>query len=103
MSKVEYEQHQLSKRYREQSGIKAYRILSVDERKITIRLPKGYNGKTANFELDKKFIPDYHVPGNYVDLIVKYTVYSGIPGGYQLTYIGPTPQDFIPTYGEEIA
>ena len=98
----EYDKRQLSKYLRRCNEIKAYNLLKVEGKKLTIPLPPVFGeGKTATFELDQRFDAEHHVPGNYIDLIIGYTVYNGeAPSSYHLSYVGLTPQEFIPTSGE---
>lgn len=97
----EYDKRQLSKYLRENNEIKAYQILKTEGKKVTIQLPTIFNGETSTFDMGEKFDAEHHVPGNYIDLIIGYTVYKGeAPSSYHLTYVGFTPQEFIPTAGE---
>lgn len=99
----EYDKRQLSKYLRRCNEIKAYNLLKVEDKKLTIPLPPVFGeGKTATFELNQRFDAERHIPGNYVDVILGYTTYQGRATSYQLTYIGITPNEFIPTNGESI-
>lgn len=91
------DERQLTKYSRKQNGIKPFKILKIEEKKITVPLPKVFgNEKTATFELVNKFEPERHIVGNYVDLILEYVICDGRTNSYKLTYIGITPPEFIP-------
>lgn len=92
-----YDERQRNKFIRKQNGVKPFEILKVEGKKITVPLPKVFGkGKTAVFELSTKFNPEIHIVGNFVDLILEYTVCNGKASSYRLTYVGPTPPEFLP-------
>ena len=90
-----YEHIQKTAALRNQNGIKAYRILGIEDKHLIFQL---WLNSDEQGRLTVSMPEEYEI-GQYVDLQVVRT--SKV--SYQVTLIGRTPQKFIPAAGQNIA
>lgn len=92
---MEYKHIQTTAALRNQNGIKAHRILGIEENSLIFQL---WLNSDEQGRLSVSMPEEYKV-GQYVDLQVVWTSKAS----YQIHMIGRTPQKFIPNDGRNIA
>lgn len=92
---MEYKAIQKTTVLRNRNGIKAYKILDIQDKHLIFQL-------WLNSDKQERLIvsnPESYKVGEYIDLQVVWTSKTS----YQVKLIGKTPQSFVPADGREIA
>lgn len=95
-----FDSRQINKFMRRNCNVKAFRILDVSDKNLVLKLPDAF-GENRTMKIPVANSENYSV-GEYVDIILIYTIDGGVASSYKAEFLGKTPEQFIPENGEEI-